>query len=109
MKKITFLLLFVCATTFYAQNIPVGGYGSNIEFEPAEVSSSAILNFSFSEAKTIKYVVTLDDKEVLSAEVSKKEGGQIMKTDLSPLENGRYTIHFIIDGAEVKKIPFKKI
>ncbi len=103
------LLLFICAATLYAQKPTASDYESKIELAHPEIGPSAILNFSFLEPKTIKYSVTLNNREVLSEEVTKMEGAQSMKRDFSSLENGSYAIHFIIDGVEVKTIPFRKI
>ncbi|MDC7999469.1 hypothetical protein POV26_00305 [Aequorivita todarodis] len=109
MKKFPIFIAFLFVSLVYGQQNTVSNYETTISMEPLEVVSSAILSFEFTESKTVKYVIISRNSNVLTKEISKSEGPQVMKTDFSFLENGLYEIRFIIDGSEVKTIPFKKI
>lgn len=109
MKKFPFLVAFLFVSLIYGQQNTVSGYETTISMEPLEVVSSAILSFEFTKVKTVKYIIAIGNNDVLTKEISKNEGFQILKTDFSFLENGLYEIRFIIDDTQVKTIPFKKI
>ncbi|MCB0467689.1 MAG: hypothetical protein KDC64_05700 [Aequorivita sp.] len=109
MKKIPFLIAFLFVSLIYGQQNTVSDYETKIFMKPIEVAASAILGFQFTEAKTVKYVITQRNNDVLTKEINKNAGTQILKADFSFLENGLYEIRFIIDGTEVKTIPFTKI
>src|SRR5690606_39337479 len=95
--------------SIYGQQNTVSDYETTIFMKPLEVAASAILGFEFTEAKTVKYVITQRNNDVLTKEINKNTGSQILKADFSFLENGVYEIRFIIDDMEVKIIPFSKI
>tara|TARA_R110002012_G_scaffold148441_3_gene307280 strand:+ start:25240 stop:25569 length:330 start_codon:yes stop_codon:yes gene_type:complete len=109
MKKLLTLFAFLLVSFVYAQENNNIEYRSTISMEPSEVSSSALLNFEFSNAKTIKYIISRNDIDISTKEIIKNEGLQMIKTDFSFLENGTYEIRFFIDEVEVKKIAFRKI
>jgi len=109
MKKFPILIAFLFVSLIYGQQNTVSDYETTISMEPFEVVSSAILSFEFTEAKTVKYIIALSNNDVLTKEIIKNEGAQILKTDFSFLENGLYEIRFIIDDTAVKTIPFTKI
>jgi hypothetical protein len=109
MKKIPFLIAFLFVSLIYGQQNTVSDYETAISMEPSQVVSSSILSFEFPEAKTVKYIISSGNDDVITKEISKNTGSQILKTDFSFLENGLYEIRFIIDDMEVKIIPFSKI
>jgi hypothetical protein len=109
MKKTFFFIAFLFVSLIYGQQNPVSDYETTIFMKPLEVAASAILGFEFTEAKTVKYVITQRNNDVLTKEINKNTGSQILKADFSFLENGLYEIRFIIDDTEVKSIPFTKI
>lgn len=76
---------------------------------PLEVSSSAVLMMDFIDYKEIKYAVTKNNEIVFTKEITKNEGSQALKMDLSSLDKGTYDIHIYINGTEVKKYTFKKV
>ncbi len=109
MKKLLTLIAFLLVSFVYGQENNNTDYSSTISMEPSKVSSSALLNFEFSDASTIKYIISRNDIDVSTKEISKNEGLQMVKADFSFLENGTYEIRFLIDEVEVKKIAFRKI
>ncbi len=109
MKKLLTLITLLLVSFVYAQENTILDYDSTISMEPLEVVSSAILNFEFIEANTIKYIISRNDIDILTKDINKNNGPQMVKTDLSTLENGMYEIRFIIDAMEVKMISFNKI
>lgn len=109
MKKFPILIALLFVTLIYGQQNIVSEYETTIFMKPLEVAASAVLSLEFTEAKTVKYIITLRNNEVFTKEINKNTGSQILKADFSFLENGLYEIRFIIDDTEVKTIPFKKI
>ena len=108
MKKLLTLIVFLLVSFVYAQENN-NGYSSTISMEPSEVVSSALLNFEFSGESTIKYIISRNDIDLMTKEITKNKDLQVFKADFSFLENGTYEIRFLINEVEVKKIAFRKI
>ncbi|MEH6763526.1 MAG: hypothetical protein V7655_03415 [Aequorivita antarctica] len=109
MKKTLLLLTFLFSSLIYSQEIKSIDYNSSITFAPLEVSSSAVLMMDFIDYKEIKYTVTKYSEIVFTKEITKNEGPQALKMDLSILDKGTYEIHILINDTEVKKHTFKKV
>src|SRR5690606_8683994 len=109
MNKTLLLLTLLFSSFVYSQeNSPIN-YDSSITFTPLEVTSSAVLMMDFNHSKEIKYTITKNNETFISKELTKNEGSQAVKMDLSLLDKGTYEIHIYIKGTEVKKHTFKKV
>jgi hypothetical protein len=109
MKKPLILLAFLFTALIYSQESTPLSYSATIDFEPAEVSSSAVVTMDFADPKEVKYTVVKNNETILTKEITKNEGTQALKIDLSFLEKGTYEIHIFIDDNEVKNQTFKKL
>ncbi len=109
MKKTLLLFAFLFSSLVYSQETSAINYDSAITFSPLEVTSSAVLIMDFADYKEVKYTITNNNETVLSKEITKNEGSQALKMDLSVLEKGTYEIHIYVNQTEVKKHTFNKV
>ncbi len=109
MKNLSVLFAILFVSFAYGQKNEASKYNNLISMEPSEVTASALLNMDFVEANSVKYTITKNNEVLFTKEIEKNEGVQMMKLDLSFLENGMYEIHFFIQNTEVKRITFTKI
>ena len=110
MKKYLIILFCLISYLSFGQDRQVNGYYENlINFEPKEVTSSAILIFNFEDSKEISYKLISNNKVILTTTFNKNEGKIMRKVDFSTLKKGVYLIEYYIDDKKVKQLTFSKL
>ena len=108
-KHLIILLCFISYFSFGQDGEVYNDYENLINFEPTEVSSSAILIFDFENSEEITYKLINNDKIISTSTINKGEGKIMKKVDFSTLKKGVYIIEYYIDDNKVKQLTFSKL